>query len=206
MADADVAVAEEFVFDAEKLTALNREVAATREAHRLASRRAVERLGNRRPPVDDHRLTLLVGNGQTPDVETLHPVGTFGVAVDPAKDESCVAEVELRQTIDQRLVEDVAFVARLEGPAETGLGEVTKLPGVGPALLETRIGVVDEGLFLGEIGVRRGHVVSCIRPFLGSVEPTHAAHTLGRDRVMLFATGTIVPATRRRHDDEMRSQ
>ena len=71
VADAEVAAAEQLVLDAEQRAALDGEVAAADEAHRLAPGGPVERLGDRRPPVDDDRLGLLVGDGQAPDVEAL---------------------------------------------------------------------------------------------------------------------------------------
>ena len=45
----------------------------------------------------------------------------LGVAVDAAEDQRGVAEVELGQAVDQRLVEDVALEAGLERAAEVGL-------------------------------------------------------------------------------------
>ena len=71
VADAEVAAAEQLVLDAEDGAALDGEVAAAHEAHRLAAGGPVERLGDRRPPVDDDRLGLLVGDGEAADVEAL---------------------------------------------------------------------------------------------------------------------------------------
>ena len=71
VADAEVAAAEQLVLEAEDVAALDGEVAAADEAHRLAAGGPVERLGDRRPPVDDDRLGLLVGDGETADVEAL---------------------------------------------------------------------------------------------------------------------------------------
>ena len=56
MTDAEVALAEEFVLEAEQLPALDGEVAAPDETHRLATGGPVERLGDGRPPVDDDRF------------------------------------------------------------------------------------------------------------------------------------------------------
>jgi hypothetical protein len=177
------------------LTTLYREMPPAREPHRFAPGRPVERLGDRCSPVDDDGFARLVRDCESTDVKTLDLLGALRITVDPAEDQCGITEVELRQAVDERLIEDVAFVARLESAAETGLGQVAQFPRIGSALLEARVGVVDEGLFFGDIGVRRGHVVSCIRPFLGSVEPTHAtresaraAHTFGRDRVTLSPT------------------
>jgi hypothetical protein len=39
---------------------------------------AVERLGHRRPPVDDQRLVIRTGHGETADVEGLPELGSVG--------------------------------------------------------------------------------------------------------------------------------
>ena len=49
-----------------------------------------------------------------------------GMPVDPAEHERGVAEIEVGQPLDQRLVERVALEAGLEGAAEVGFGEVAK--------------------------------------------------------------------------------
>ena len=135
VADAEVPLAEQLVLDAEQLAALDREVAATDEAHRLAAGGAVERFGDRRPPVDDDRLGVLIGHREAADVEALAAVGTVvpfgrgGEAVDAAEHERGVAEVEVVQALDQGLVERVALESRLHGATEVGLVEVTEAPG-----------------------------------------------------------------------------
>jgi hypothetical protein len=64
---------------------------------------------------------LLVGHREAADVEALDLVGGLGVPVDAAEHQRRVAEVELRQAVDQRFVEHVALVAGLEGATERGL-------------------------------------------------------------------------------------
>jgi hypothetical protein len=198
--NADVSVTEQLVFETKELASLYRKVPTSGETHRFATCRAIKRLGNRGTPVDDDRFAQLIGNGEATDVEALDLVGALGVSVDATEHQCGVAEVELGEPVDQGLVENVSLVPRLESTAESGFGQIAQLPCVDAALLETRVGVVDECLLFGEIGVRRGHVGSCIWPFLGSVERTcetlqsaGAAHTLERDRVMLLASGTSVP-------------
>ena len=75
MTESEVTLAEELVFDAEQISTLDDEVAAAGEPHRVTSGGPVERLGHRRSPVDDNRLAVLVGDGETPDVERLELVG-----------------------------------------------------------------------------------------------------------------------------------
>jgi hypothetical protein len=51
-------------------------------------------------------------------VERLQLVRALRVPVDPAEHECRVAEVEARQAVDERLVEHVTLVARLERSPE----------------------------------------------------------------------------------------
>ncbi len=171
--DAEVALAEELVLDVEELSALDGEVAAPGQAHRVAAGGAVEGLGHGRPPVDHDRLALLVGHGQAPDVERLDAVGAARVAhfgpavgrpaVDPTEDEGGIVEVELGQPAVEGLLEDVALVAGLVGAARAGLGEVAQAPGVLSAPLQARVGEVDVRLLVDEIGVL-GHPVGATPP------------------------------------------
>ena len=87
VAETEVALAEEFVLDAEERAALDDEVATPGEAHRVAAGGAVERLRDRRPPVDHDGLAVLVGDREAPDVEVLQRVGRLGVPVDPPEHE-----------------------------------------------------------------------------------------------------------------------
>ena len=167
--DAEVARAEELVLDAEELAPVDREVAPAGEAHRVAARRSVEGLGDGRAPVDDDGLGGLVGHRDAADVERLDGhVGRRGAvganaghgraiavrdAVDAAEDQRGVAEVQLREAREQRLVEGVALEARLEGAARRGLGELADPPGVVAEALEARVGVVDVPLLRVEFGV-----------------------------------------------------
>ena len=160
--DAEMALAEQLVLEAEELAALHREVAPPQQAHRLAPGGAVERLGDRCPPVDHDRVAVLVGDGEPADVEALDRVGPFRMAVDAAEHECGTAEVELGQPVDQGFVEDITFVARLERPADADarLREVTKLPRVGSAALQAVVRVIDVRLLCRQIGVLLGHA-SC---------------------------------------------
>ena len=157
VADTEVALAEQLVLQPQQGAALHGEVPAAGEAHRLAAGGPVERLGDGCPPVDDDRFALLVGDRQAADVERLEPVGCLGHPVDAAEDQRCVAEVELGQPVDHGLVEHIALVARLKGAAEGALVEVSHPPGRVAADLETPVGVLDEFLFGGKIGVLLRH-------------------------------------------------
>ena len=82
-----------------------------------------------------------------------------------------VAEVELGQPVDDGLVEDVALVAGLEGAPEGALVEVAHPPSRIAADLEAPVGVLDEVLFGGKIGVLLRHgSYNSIGPFF---DPTH---------------------------------
>ena len=161
MADAEVAAAEQLVLDAEHVPALDGEVAAAHEAHRLAAGRPVERLGDGRPPVDDDRLGLLVGDGEAADVEALGGGRALGVAVDAPEDERGVAEVEVGQPLDQGLVERVALETGLERAPEVGLVEVSEPPRRRLGALEALVGVIDVRLLVGEFGMLLRHSSRC---------------------------------------------
>ena len=86
MTDAEVAVAEQLVLDAEDLATLDREMAAAHEPHRLAPGGAVERLGYGSPPVDHHRFGVLVGDREATDVEALERVRALDHRIGKAVD------------------------------------------------------------------------------------------------------------------------
>ena len=178
--DTEVAVAEQLVFQPQQRSALHGEVAAAGEAHRLAAGGPVERLGDGCPPVDDDWLALLVGDRQPADVERLEAVGGLGHAVDAAEHERGVAEVELGQPVDHGFVEHIALVAGLKRPAEGALVEVAHPPSRIAADLETPVGVLDEVLFGGKIGVLLRHgSYNSIGPFFA---PTHLQRCSQRPR------------------------
>ena len=165
MAHAEVAAAEQLVLDPEQRAAFDGEVAAPGEAHRVAPGRPVERLGDRRPPVDHDRLGVLVGDRQAADVEALEArqrrrrrsVGVVDVPVDATEDERRLAEIEIGEPFEHGFVEGVALESGLERAAEIGLVEVTQTPRGRATLLEAVVGVVDVGLLVGEIRMVLSH-------------------------------------------------
>ena len=196
-ADAEVALAEQLVFDVEELAALHGEVATPGQSHRVAARGPVERLGHRCPPVDHDRLPLGVGHGQPPEVERLHALGAARVAdlgaallgqpVDAAEDEHGVVEVELGEAAVEGLLEHVALVAVLVGAAPARLGEVPEPPGVLAAALEAGVREVDVRLLVDEIGVL-GHPVGL------DSSPVWGTNTVtGQVRAAVGATGYAAP-------------
>ena len=153
-----MALAEQFVLDAEQVLALDGEVAPAGQAHRVATGRPVERLGDRCAPVDHDRFTCLVGHGQAPDVEALERIRRLGVPVDATEHERRVPEIEVGQPLDQRLVERVALETGLERAAEIGLGHVAHTPGGFTTAVQTVVCVIDVRLLFGEIRVLLGHI------------------------------------------------
>ena len=165
-ADAEVALAEQLVLDAQQLATLHVEVTAAHQTQRFAAGGTVERLGHGGPPVDHHRIGVLVGHGEATDVEALELATVISVLngrrfverpVDATEHQGHVAQVELGETIEHGLIEHIAFVSGLERAAERALVEATHLPGIDLALLEAVVGVVDERLLSGEIGVMLRH-------------------------------------------------
>ena len=156
MTDAEVALAEQLVLDAEDAAPLDGEVTATQQAHRLAAGGAVERLGDRRPPVDDDGLRVLVGDGQPADVEALHPARLLGAAIDATEDQRRVAEVELVESLDEGLVEGVALEAGLHRAAEAGFVEVSQPPRRRLRRLQAVVGEIDVRLLGFQFGMLLG--------------------------------------------------
>ncbi len=164
---AEVALTEQLVLDAEQLAAVDGEVPAPGEAHRIAAGGAVERLGHRGPPVHHHRVTVLIGHRQATDVEALparrrtarvrRGVGSLGMAVDPAEHQGGIAQVEVGEPVDHGLVEHVTLVARLERAPEGALVQVAHLPRVDAAALEALISEVDASLLVFEIRMLLRH-------------------------------------------------
>ena len=95
------------------------EVAAAGQAHRLAAGGPVERLGDRRPPVDDHRLLVLVGHREAADVEGLaarrRARGRCG------RTQRGVAQLQLGEPVGDRVPDDLALEAGLLGAAPADL-------------------------------------------------------------------------------------
>ena len=96
-------------------------------------------------------------------MEALELVGLVGGPVDPTEHQGHVAEVELGEPVEDRLVEHIAFVAGLEGATERAFVQATHLPRVGLALFEAGVREVDELLLSGKIGVvlRHENVTAC---------------------------------------------
>ena len=146
-------LAEELVLDAEELAAPGGEVAAADEAHRLAAGGPVERLGDRRPPVDDERLAVLVGHGQAADVVAVAAVPAG--AVDAAEHEAGVAELERGQPLGDVALDHLPLPAGLLGAALAHLDHRAQPGGLLARALEAAVRVVDVGLLRSQIGVRR---------------------------------------------------
>ena len=159
-------IAEEFIFDTEQVATLHCEMAATGEAHRLAPSGAIERLGHGCTPIDYDGLAVVVGHCETADVEALGwawlissavTFERFAMAIDPAEHQRRIAQIELREPIDECFIEHIALVARLYGAPEGALVDIAQFPGVGAARFEAPVGVIDVGLFVCEIGVLVRH-------------------------------------------------
>ena len=204
MADAEVAGAEQLVLDAEQVAALDGEVAAAHEAHRLAAGGAVERLGDRRPPVDHDRLGVARRRrrggrcGSSPGRRRRarrRRSRAVGVAVDAAEHERGLAEVEVGEALDQGLVERVALEAGLERAAEVGLGEVPQPPRGLAALLEAVVGVIDVGLLVSEVRVVLRHRYQWVdRPRAGAADRRAKPAVWGRVTLSAPRPATLPPA------------
>jgi len=100
-------------------------------------------------------------------VERLEAVRSLGHSVDPPENQGGISQVELCQPIEHGLVEDVALVTGLERATQGAFVQVAHAPGRIAADFEAPVGVVDELLFGGKIGVLLRHgSYNSIGPFL----------------------------------------
>ena len=111
---------DDLVVEADELSISPAEVPSPAHAHRLAGPSAVEGGGRRRSPVDDHRLALLVGEGEAADVEraVLLP---RQIAVDATDAETIRREVERGRPVGRVGHGDVASEQRV-GLQLSGVG------------------------------------------------------------------------------------
>ena len=152
-ANAEVVLAEEFVFDRLQLPTVNEKVAPTHELHRVTSGGAIKGLSNLRAPVDHDLVVVFVGHGEAPDVKRLGLAPAVGGAVDTTENEGRVANVEIVQHLHQFLVKVVALVALLEGAARLTCGQFANPEGLLPDEFEALVGAIDVRLFSGKIGM-----------------------------------------------------
>ena len=145
---------EEFIFDTQQPTAASCEMTTTRQPHRLPAGCSVERFGDWRAPVDNDRILRRIADRNASDVEALHKViRGFGFSIDTTETQRRIAQLELGQTVVNGFVDHLALKARLLGATSTNLDHGRQARCGLPRLFETRIGVIDVGLFGVEIGV-----------------------------------------------------
>ena len=119
------------------------EVAAAHDAHRRDRRRPVERLGDRRPPVDHQRRVVGVLHREPPDV-----IRVAVLEIEPAEAERRLADVEVGEAALGDVVGDVALEPGLVRAARPDVGVRLPHPPGRPAhRLEPRVGRVEVGLF-----------------------------------------------------------
>ena len=164
-----MALAEQLVLDPEQLLALDGEVAAAGEAHRLAAGGPVERLGDRRPPVDHDRFAVSSATARRPMWKLSSASGDSAYRSMRPNTSDEFAEIEVGEPLDQRLVERVALETGLERAAEVGLGHVAHAPRSFTTGVQTVVRVIDVRLLFGEIRVLLGH-----RPRSRTRRPTSA--------------------------------
>ena len=152
-----MARAKQFVFNAQQLLPLDGKVSAARKAHWLATSCSVKRFGYRGAPVDNNGLSRNIGNSQTADMKAFDLIRVVHLSIDSPKDECRIAQIKMGEALQQLFVEQVALVTCLESAARAGLIEIANAPGVGLALFEARVGMVDMGLFGSEVGVVLAH-------------------------------------------------
>ncbi len=155
-ADSQREITEQFIVDSEQRSAAGGEVPPPLDTHGLAPSSPVERLGNRRAPVDDDRILLAVPDAETTDVEGF---ARF-LQVNSAKHEGSVTEVQLCQSLDRHLNDRLAFVSVLFSAASLRL-----IPAGDPrcalaGVFHARVRQVEIRLLCIEFGMTLGHGLS----------------------------------------------
>ncbi len=143
-------VVEHLVVEPDDLPALaGEEVTAPNDPHRRDGGRPVEGFGDRRPPVHHERGVAFVLDREAPDV----PAGIV-VGVEAAEDQRRVGDLEVVQPPVGDLPGDVALEPGLVGAAlaDVVVGVANPL-GRRPHRLQPRVGGVDVGLFVSQVGV-----------------------------------------------------
>ena len=148
-------VAEQLVLDAHYDPAAADQVPAPFQAHGHRTGGPVEGLGDWGPPVHDHRILVDVPDPDSTDVKAA--AAGLGLLVDATEDQRGVAHVQLPQTSGYRVPDGLALEASLVGAPLAHLDHGSQLQGPVAGGLETRIGVVDVGLFGVHLGVFGGH-------------------------------------------------
>ena len=168
--------AEELVVDAEQHAAAAGEMPAPAKTHRIAPGCAVERLGDRSSPVDDHRVAVLVGHGEAADVVALARAfdalasARLRLRVDPAEDQRQVAELQLRQPGIGPVPHHVTLEAVLVRAPRRRFHRVPQRFCDSLRFLEALVGVIEVRLLRLELGMVR-HTCSCCRPLGASAPP-----------------------------------
>ena len=83
-----------------------------------------------------------------------------GLLVDPAEDQRRRTELQLAESVLDRLLDHIALVARLGGAAAPDLNHAAELPRPLARLVEEAVGTVDVGLLGLDLGVSHVQVIA----------------------------------------------
>ncbi len=87
MAEPEVPISEQLIFNPQEIASLDYEMPPPRKAHWFAPCCSVERFGDGSPPVDHHWLAILVSNCEAAEVKRFGLIRSLRKTIDPAKDE-----------------------------------------------------------------------------------------------------------------------
>ena len=90
-------------------------------------------------------------------MEAFNLIWVFGVAIDSTKYQGGIAQIQCGESLQQLLIESIAFVAGLKGATCTGLIEFANMPGILAALIQAGISMVNIGLLGGKVRVMLAH-------------------------------------------------
>ena len=137
---------EDFVVERGQLALPPTEVASPHDAHGVLRQGSVERLRRGRPPVDDERVAVLVGNGQAAHVEA----GAIG-EVEATDEQTVLCDVERGQPVAGVGDGAVALEQCLRAPAPGEPGRAGHALGRSPHGHDPVVGGIEVGALAAEL-------------------------------------------------------
>jgi hypothetical protein len=131
-------------------------VSATNKAEWVTPGGSVERLGNRRSPVDDEGTTIDAGDRQPTNVERLRiRIWPFWSEVNPTETQGLLAHVELGEASECPPHDDVSLCSRLEGaPAAEVEHRISESLRIATHRVQARVGEIEECLLFVDVSLR----------------------------------------------------
>ena len=126
---------------------------ASGQAHRIAAGGPVEGLSRGGPPVDGHRLLVVVPHRHPAHIEPV--AAPLFSPVKAAEHQRGVTDVESAEASANRIPDDLALIAGLMGAARSHLHHVLQRQRPLPGCFQGLVGPIDVSLLRDVVGVNR---------------------------------------------------